>query len=131
MDTETTDSSRWKIELHAQVADIGEDWAKDMLNEIKYIDAGMIELYSKQIRFMYDHAIEESEKLKNEHDKLTVWEDYNTKVLNEVKAHLEMPTHPLTKLINKFLENFAKNYDQFVETSTAGSKSELMSRIKS
>jgi hypothetical protein len=56
--------------------------------------------------------------------------EFNTRLLNEVKNHLEKPMHPIAKLITRFNIAFTKTFSNLVETSTAESKQELMDRIK-
>lgn len=47
----------------------------------------------------------------------------------EVKAHLDLPNHPIAKLVEKFHICFADYFDQFVDAGSA-SKGELMERIQ-
>jgi hypothetical protein len=51
-------------------------------------------------------------------------------MLSEVRSHLEKPLHPVVRLINSFVTLFSKAYSQYVETNSAGSKQELMDRIR-
>jgi len=56
--------------------------------------------------------------------------EFSTRLLNEVKNHLEKPMHPIAKLITRFNSAFTKAFSNLVETTSVESEQALMDHIK-
>jgi hypothetical protein len=102
-----------------------------MLKEIKELDTSSSEIFQKQIEFMYDKAVQQQIAAGiDEPKKEQLRDEFNKKLLIEVKSHLDKPVHPISKLIAKFNKAFSHNFSDLVETSSAESKQILMDRIR-
>lgn len=48
-----SDTTKWQCELYDAVLEIQEDWAKEVLIEVRKVDPNQAEIYRKQIEFMH------------------------------------------------------------------------------